>query len=571
MKRFTALIATAALIIALFPLYATAAGITKYYITDDIVVTIDTAGGVLTVSGTGAMPDYSKASGTPWYANGSVKRVVVKDGITSVGNRAFSGNSATIDVELGESVERIGTSAFSNCKNLLSVTLPKSLKTIESFAFSNCTSLEAVSFPDSLRSIGDSAFDSCSALAAPRLPEKLEYLDAAAFLSTKFYKALPSGVNLLDGYTLQIKGTVPSSVKIPDGARVLSANTLSASSAVKELTLPDTLERICDFALYNLTKLKSVTVPDSVVSIGSFALGYVKDSVYPAPIADKEFTITSRGGTAAADYADECGFDFVCRCEEGGYISYPDCLEGGDATIGCRYCGKALRTEHVAPRGAHSFGETVVTPASCTESGTSRRECTLCGKVDFTVTTPPTGHVYNAAFPEVENPGCTTYGRVFYKCSVCEEECGESYLISPKGHVAGDERVVLEASCTESGASAIFCKVCGEELERHEIPATGHTTDRKSWRTLIFPEHANGYRCFKVNVCYTCGVAASYIDYLAGDVDRNGALNATDLAALKLAIVGKLPPSCDIEACDVNGDGFINAHDVATIKLTFVS
>ena len=158
MKRFTALIATAALIIALFPLYATAAGITKYYITDDIVVTIDTAGGVLTVSGTGAMPDYSKASGTPWYANGSVKRVVVKDGITSVGNRAFSGNSATIEVELGESVERIGTSAFSNCKNLLSVTLPKSLKTIESFAFSNCTSLETVSFPDSLRSIGDSAF-----------------------------------------------------------------------------------------------------------------------------------------------------------------------------------------------------------------------------------------------------------------------------------------------------------------------------------------------------------------------------------------------------------------------------
>ena len=91
--------------------------------------------GVLTISGTGAMTNYSSAN-MPWYAlKNDIKSVVINSGVTSIGNYAFYG-----------------------CTNLRSVTIPSTVTTIRPDAFENCTSLTSVTIPSSVTSIGYYAF-----------------------------------------------------------------------------------------------------------------------------------------------------------------------------------------------------------------------------------------------------------------------------------------------------------------------------------------------------------------------------------------------------------------------------
>jgi hypothetical protein len=95
------------------------------------------AGGTLTVSGTGAMPD----SNFPWRSyNGSITSVVVESGVTSIGNYAFELCEVLTSVTIPNSVTNIGHTAFSSC-NLTSITIPKSVTSIGIHAFWNCDNL----------------------------------------------------------------------------------------------------------------------------------------------------------------------------------------------------------------------------------------------------------------------------------------------------------------------------------------------------------------------------------------------------------------------------------------------
>ncbi len=116
-------------------------------VNEDMSWTLDESG-TLTVSGTGAMPDWIYAE-TPWFwHNGSIRRVVVEEGVTTVGAYAFNG-----------------------CYFLTEVVLPEGLTSINNDAFCNCSQLASVQVPESLTAIGDRAFGSCWALTAIQLPE----------------------------------------------------------------------------------------------------------------------------------------------------------------------------------------------------------------------------------------------------------------------------------------------------------------------------------------------------------------------------------------------------------------
>ena len=92
--------------------------------------------GKLTISGSGAISgamddDYSNA---PWkYWN--IKEAVIEEGITSIGNSAFSGCTSFTSVTIPDSVRYIGESAFSGCTSLTSVTIPDSVTWIGYKAF----------------------------------------------------------------------------------------------------------------------------------------------------------------------------------------------------------------------------------------------------------------------------------------------------------------------------------------------------------------------------------------------------------------------------------------------------
>ena len=397
------------------------------------------------------------------------------------------------------------------------------------------------------------------------MPETVEYFDATALNSTAFYKALPNGVNCVSGFTLAPKGTVPAALVIPDGARVISANMVTASTKVTSLTIPDSVEAILDFAFYNDSALESVTVPDSVVKIGNFALGYVSDKNYTTPLAMEGFTIYGHAGFESERYAAIGGFDFVCLCVEGGNASGPDCLTGGEVDIVCRYCGKVMRTEEVAPAGAHSFTDAVIKEATCTEDGETSRVCAICGFVEKTDVVPATGHTPDTTAPVVENPTCTERGRIYFACSVCGEPLDE-YVLPAKGHVPGGEEMILAPTCTEEGVAATLCSVCGDVISTKPIAATGHSPERE-WTVLIQSDIRTLKEGFRILRCSACGSAVKYGYFLAGDINNDGLITLLDLAQMKLCLANVQSDETVVEACDVNGDGLITLLDLSAFKI----
>ena len=75
----------------------------------------------LTITGTGAMPDFNNASEIPWHSlQSKIQTVTIGDGVTSVGNNAFS-DCALTSVTLPNSLTAIGDHAFKGCSGLTSI------------------------------------------------------------------------------------------------------------------------------------------------------------------------------------------------------------------------------------------------------------------------------------------------------------------------------------------------------------------------------------------------------------------------------------------------------------------
>ncbi|MBQ4527575.1 MAG: leucine-rich repeat domain-containing protein [Clostridia bacterium] len=118
------------------------------------------ANGVFTVSGEGAMEDYTSVDDVPWKDSlADITSVIIGESVTHVSDYGFYGavNLTSVTFE-NEYLYRIGECTFYNCENLKTVTLPKGLKEIGYGAF-GCDDankgLETVYFPARNCSFGE--------------------------------------------------------------------------------------------------------------------------------------------------------------------------------------------------------------------------------------------------------------------------------------------------------------------------------------------------------------------------------------------------------------------------------
>jgi hypothetical protein len=131
-----------------------------------VTATLNTADVTLTISGTGAMANYTNTT-VPWasYRN-FITTVAVEEGVTNIGNFAFYACSGMTSVTIGNDVTSIGNNAFYNCTGLTSVTLPSSVTSIGNSAFYQCTGLTSVTIPSGVTSIGTNVFNGCTGLTS---------------------------------------------------------------------------------------------------------------------------------------------------------------------------------------------------------------------------------------------------------------------------------------------------------------------------------------------------------------------------------------------------------------------
>jgi len=132
----------------------------QYGMPQDVTVVIGKCGADLTwkltdngrtleIAGFGTMYDYSGID-MPWYCDSAyIAKIVLPEGLTSIGDFAFYKFYALESVIIPNAVGSIGYGAFYECSSLVSAILPDSLKTLGDYSFMCCYSLESVDLPDS--------------------------------------------------------------------------------------------------------------------------------------------------------------------------------------------------------------------------------------------------------------------------------------------------------------------------------------------------------------------------------------------------------------------------------------
>ena len=130
---------------------------------------------VFKIEGSGQMKDTSST-----YGYKAADEIIIGEGITSIGKRAFRTASAK-SVSLPSTLTSIGNDAFYACSGLTSITIPANVETIGATAFQN-SNLESITFESGskLKTIETRTFHGCD-LRSVVLPDSLETVDYQAF------------------------------------------------------------------------------------------------------------------------------------------------------------------------------------------------------------------------------------------------------------------------------------------------------------------------------------------------------------------------------------------------------
>ncbi len=206
--------------------------------------------GTLTLTGSGAMRDYAYSDYfgedvSPWREfemGNDIKKIVVGDGITSIGSYAFRDCGEVTEVSLPAGLKKIGYAAFEGCEKLKNINLPDGLETIEDYAFYCCSALESIVIPDSVTDLGGFAFYRCTSLVSANIPAGVTELKMHLFF----------GCTKLNSIT-----------SIPESVTKIGDSVFSGCSSITEITLPKGLQEIGYYVFENCSSLSDIKIDES--------------------------------------------------------------------------------------------------------------------------------------------------------------------------------------------------------------------------------------------------------------------------------------------------------------------
>ncbi len=372
--------------------------------------------GVLTISGSGVIPDYSAGS-APWnelsfntvvidkgvtgiggYAFNQKEELLsiyIPDGVKKIGESAFEG-SGLISVTVPGSVEEIGSNAFRLCSNLTSVTVSKGVKIIGNNAFRGCTSLAYIDFPVTITSVGDGAFASCDKMTSVRFMPGTGTVTMGAGLFAQCY-----GLRV---------------VTLPQTADRISDNMFLSCNSLSRLYIPASVTEIgweLPFSqCYALKYLyfggsedawKKITNPQLEASLKSSGTTVIFDAPFNNPFAPEpddpgDLPDKDDGGTTPPDTGDgdnDHKHNWSTEWSHNGTSHWHECLDD------CSIANNQDKNSY----GNHSFGSWIIDKnATASQSGSKHRDCTIC-LYRQTQSIPATGSSGGNSDGSGDNPG----------------------------------------------------------------------------------------------------------------------------------------------------------------------
>lgn len=226
--------------------------------------------GLLTISGSGAMDGFAYDSTEGWKANNAaIKKVIIVEGVTSIGYNAFYGCTNLTDITVPGSVTSIRFYAFYDCSNLKSITIPDSVTSIEQAAFYSCNSLENITIPDGITSIENHTFSNCSGLMSIEIPDSVTKIGYEAFDGCKKLSniSIPNGITSIGFHAFQDCSQL-TSITLPNGITAIENGLFFNCSSLTSITIPDGVSSIGSYAFFGCGSLTSIAIPDSVTFVG---------------------------------------------------------------------------------------------------------------------------------------------------------------------------------------------------------------------------------------------------------------------------------------------------------------
>ena len=472
-------------------------------------------GKTLTISGTGAMPDFDFPNGNlaPWWnyealgmltsfgnfkLEGELKKVVIKDGVTNVSNYALFFLPAATQVTLPDSVTSIGRYGIAMCSKLTGMSMPKGVTGIGDFGLAG-NGLTAVTLPDGLQSLGRGAFDPCASLTNTTLPAAITAVPGKCFADcTKLLNVNYAGTVTAIGDLAFESCKALTAAPIPETVTAIDKAAFTGCTALTDVTIPAGVSTIPEDCFRGCTALADIDLPGTVTSIGHNAFTgctALKDvrcygaapAVEPGNSEAHSFepaTVTIHYNPAMNWTLDADGKWQGYTVSDKGACTHTDygttertmpatCGEAGRVDTICSNCGEVVSTRELPPTGAHVWDNGVVTTAPTeTTPGVRTYTCSGCDQTR-TETIPATG-AHDYRFTETVAPTCTDGGYDLYTCSGCGATERRN-LTDAAGHKWDGGTVTTAPTETTPGVRTFTCTVC-DQTRTEAIPATGAST-----------------------------------------------------------------------------------------------
>ena len=538
--------------------------------------------GTLTISGNGNMKDCGNYENDSWWnVKENIKNVLINAGVTNIGEYAFEYCSNLVSIKIPNTITSIGDYAFDECSSLISIEIPESVTSIAVPAFSSCNSLtsinvseknkkylsdngvlytknitELIKYPagkkekeyaisNSATNIEIGAFDECSNLTTIEIPENVvnipsllycnsltdinvsennqKYLSDNGVLYTKDKRELlmypvgkkereyiiPEGVKII-GFDAFENCYNLEDVKIPNTVIMIYGRAFSNCINLSSIKISEKVGYIGDFAFSNCINLKEITIPDGVTNIDPYVFSYC-DSLISINVSENNQKYMSDNGV-------------LYTKDKTKLIKYPAGKKEEKYTI----------SEDVSTIEENAFYECnslkrIIIPDSVTEIG--KRNFYYCDSLTIYCTSASYAKEY-----AIEN--------------------NIRYIdLSKYSQITVDNKKYL----TKISQNTIISQL-KEKIETNApIKITKGEQEITDEKTLV----GTGMDLQIGDETYTLVVT--------GDLNGDGKIGLTDLANLKLSMIGKRELStASTLAGDINGDGKKSLSDLAKLKMYLV-